>query len=206
MIPVDRFGVDKTRLQVYPSRHIHIAPEKVGVSEITVNRGAVWRCDEAGLQGADSPGILARLEIGIPDGNMGRKIRRIGKWDRLDGLDEEVEERNPDPGDDVFASRLSGFRRILERLPEGEQTAGSVGAGFRAGGQALPEKSGDRYHPVQFVIAAIQIPVALKRRYGCVEVQCRQRPHGVIQQDVFILKKRHLLRHSDSFGSFLVKL
>ena len=120
MTPVDRFGVDETRLQIYLSRHIRFAPEKVGVTQITVNRGVVRRCDETGLQGADSPVILARLEIGVPDGNTGRKIRRIGEGDRLDGLDEEVEERNPNPGDDVFKSRLSSLRRILERLPEGE--------------------------------------------------------------------------------------
>jgi hypothetical protein len=127
MTPVDRFGIDETRLQIYLSRHIRVTPEKVGVAEIALNRGAVRRCDKAGLQGADSPVILARLEISVTDGNTGRKIRRIGQGDRLDGLDEEGEERNPDPGDDVFTSRLSRLRRILERPPEGEQAAGLSG-------------------------------------------------------------------------------
>jgi hypothetical protein len=87
MTPVYRFGVDETRLQIYLSCHIRFTTEKVGVTELTVNRGVVRRCDEAGLQGADSPVILARLEIGEPDGNTGREIRRIGEGDLLDGLD-----------------------------------------------------------------------------------------------------------------------
>jgi hypothetical protein len=91
------------------------------------------------------------------------KIGGVGEGDIFGGPDKEAEEGKSDSGDDVLRSRLHGLRRALECPPQGEQPARSVGAGFRAGGQALTEKSGDCHHFVYIAVASVQVPVALKR-------------------------------------------